>query len=218
MDVAPIALFAYNRFEHLQLTLEALKRCDLAKESDLYVFSDAPKAAEDNDAVAKVRSVLEGINGFARVNVVARKHNLGLASSIISGVTELCRVHGQVIVLEDDLVVAPGFLRFMNEALWRYRDKNDVMQVSGYVLPMAGITQVGDTFMCRVPTSWGWATWGRAWEYFNHDSIELLAQLSSSTMRQRFDVDGTYPYFEMLQQHAAGKMDVWGVRGMQVCF
>ncbi len=212
MGVAPIALFTYNRSEHLQLTLEALKRCDLANESDLYVFSDAPKTAEGEAAVTKVRDVLARIDGFASVKVVARQHNFGLASSIISGVTELCRIHGQVIVLEDDLVVSPAFLRFMNEALRQYRDEKSVMQVSGYVLPMSRITQLGDTFMCRVPTSWGWATWDRAWKYFNQDSDWLLAQLSSETLRQRFDVDGTYPYLEMLQQHAEGRLDVWGVR------
>jgi glycosyltransferase involved in cell wall biosynthesis len=212
MTVAPIALFAYNRVEHLRRTLEALKNCDLAKESKLYIFSDGPKTSQDEYAVAKVRDMVKGADGFAHVRVVARQRNLGLAASIIDGVSELCRAYGQAIVLEDDLVVARSFLRFMNEALRLYRDEKAVMQVSGYVLPMAGITRLGDTFMCRVASSWGWATWDRAWSCFNPDSQRLLAQLRPAARRRRFDVENSYPYYEMLKKHATGKMDVWGVR------
>lgn len=212
MHLAPIALFAYNRAQHLRRTLEALTCCDLAKESTLYVFSDAPKTPEDEYAVSKVREVVKGIDGFASANVVTRRQNLGLANSIISGVSDLCKTYGQVIVLEDDLVVAQGFLRFMNEALQQYRDETAVMQVSGYVYPMADMARLGETFMCRVASSWGWATWERAWTCFNSDSPRLLDQLAPAARRHRFDVEDSYPYFEMLQQHAAGQMDVWGVR------
>lgn len=211
-QLAPIALFAYNRAGHLQRTLEALSRCDWADRSHLIVFSDGPRTPRDAEAVRQVRKIAQAAAGFADVKLVSRSQNFGLARSIITGVSELCLVHGRAIVLEDDLVVARGFLGYMNQALERYRNDRAVMQVSGYVLPMPNVSRLGETFLCRVASSWGWATWERAWSCFNPDSVALLERLALSDERRRFDVEGSYPYYEMLQQHAAGTLDVWGVR------
>jgi len=212
MQLAPIAVFAYNRSEHLQRTLAALSRCDWADRSTLIVYSDGPKTAGDAGAVRRVREIVQAAVGFADVRIVNRTQNFGLARSIITGVTELCRAHGRVIVLEDDLVVARGFISYMNQALERYENDRTVMQVSGYVLPMPNVSCLGETFFCRVASSWGWATWERAWNCFCSDPAALLERLASSERRRQFDVEDSYPYYAMLQQHAAGKLDVWGVR------
>lgn len=211
MSLAPIALFGYKRPEHLTRTLAALQASPLARASKLHVFSDGPKHSEDRLAVEQVRALVRKIKGFAQVLVHERVGNLGLAQSVIKGVTELSRTYGRVIVLEDDLVVASGFLTFMNQALEHYRDVSQVMQVSGHMFPIPQAVELGDTFFCRKPASWGWATWGRAWAHYNPDSESMIEQISSAARQYEFDVDGSYPYFDMLQQQAAGKMDVWGV-------
>ena len=48
-ELAPIALFVYNRVEHTRETVEALKRNTLAKESDLFIFSDGPKTGQEEN-------------------------------------------------------------------------------------------------------------------------------------------------------------------------
>ena len=212
MRPAPIALFAYNRPQHLQRTLSALRANALAAESHLHIFSDGPKHDDDIDAVGKVRKLIKHVGGFADVSVQERLENLGLAQSIINGVTELSDRYGRVIVLEDDLLVAPAFLSFMNQALERYADVNAIMQVSGYMFPIPRAAELGDVFLSRKPASWGWATWQRAWTRFGRDSDELLSQLRSSGRKWEFDMGGSYPYFKMLEQQAEGKLDVWGVR------
>jgi len=212
MRPAPIAVFAYNRPQHLSRALSALQANALAPESKLYIFSDGPKGPDDIPAVEEVRKVITRVAGFADVSVQEQTENLGLAQSIINGVTELSDLYGRVIVLEDDLLVAPGFLTFMNQALEHYADVPAVMQVSGYMFPIPQALELGDVFLSRKPASWGWATWKRAWSHFRHDSHELLSQLRRAERKWEFDIDGTYPYFEMLEQHAAAKMDVWGVR------
>jgi hypothetical protein len=212
MSLAPIALFGYKRPEHLTRTLKALQTSPLARASELHVFSDGPKQSEDRSAVEQVRTLVRNIKGFAQVLVHERVGNLGLAQSVIEGVTELSRAYGRVIVLEDDLVVAPGFLTFMNQALQRYQDEPKVMQVSGYMFPVAHPERVGSTFLCRVPTSWGWGTWERAWKSLDLDSAKLLGLLQDEGQQYEFNVKGAYPYFEHLKLQAEGKMDVWGVR------
>ena len=212
MSLAPIALFAYKRPEHLTRVLESLRVNPLARVSQLHVFSDGPKHSADRPAVKQVRDLIRNIEGFARVIVHERVGNLGLAQSVIEGVTELSRVYGRVIVLEDDLVVAPTFLTFMNQVLRRYEDEQKIMQVSGYMFPLAHSERVGSTFLCRVPASWGWGTWERAWKSLDLDSAKLLALLQDEGRKYEFNVKGTYPYFEHLKRQVEGKLDVWGVR------
>jgi len=209
---APIALFCYKRPEHLARTLESLRVNPLARASQLHVFSDGPKHSADRSAVEQVRALIRNIKGFAEVLVHERVGNLGLAQSVIEGVTELSRTYGRVIVLEDDLVVAPTFLTFMNQALQRYQDEPKIMQVSGYMFPVAHSESVGSTFLCRVPASWGWGTWERAWKSLDLDSAKLLVLLQQEGKQYEFNVKGVYPYIEHLKLQAEGKLDVWGVR------
>lgn len=212
MFLSPIALFTYNRPDHLIQTLLALKANRLARESKLHIFSDAPKTPKDVQRVAEVRKIIKNVVGFAEVTVRERTMNIGLARSIIEGVTELAAAYGSVIVLEDDLVVAPEFLTFMNQSLRRYEWDSRVMAVSGYMFPVETPNGIGSTFFCRVPTSWGWGTWDRAWKCLELDSAKLLVGLEDKSRREAFNVNGAYPYFEHLGFQAEGKLDVWGVR------
>jgi hypothetical protein len=212
MSLAPIALFAYNRPVHLAQTLSALRANPLARESELFVFSDGPKTSRDEQAVTDVRKSLQQIEGFSRVSIQKHSSNLGLAQSIIRGVTSLVERYGHVIVLEDDLVVAPGFLTFMNQGLSHFMAEPRVMQIAGYMFPIPQALQLGDVFLTRQAASCGWATWARAWKHFNVNSDELLKQINLRGSRHEFDLDGSYPYFDQLKQQAEGQLDAWGVR------
>ncbi|WP_413934167.1 hypothetical protein [Nitrospira sp. BLG_1] len=218
MTPAPIALFAYNRPTHLARTLEALRDNPLAHESRLHIYSDGPKTSHDEPAVAQVRHMIRKTDGFAEVTIHEQTANMGLARSIIAGVTELSERYGSVIVLEDDLVVAPGFLTFMNQALMHYEHASRVMAVSGYLFPVEHPEYLASTFFFSAPASWGWGTWHRAWKQFQHDSTQLLTGLRAKSDQDRFDVDGAYPYFTQLKLHASGKLDVWGVRWYATMF
>ena len=68
--------------------------------------------------------------------MIHRDKNFGLAESIIQGVTEVLKESEKVIVLEDDMVVSPYFLEYMNEALEQFVDDNRVISVHGYVYPV----------------------------------------------------------------------------------
>ncbi|MFM8495424.1 MAG: glycosyltransferase family 2 protein, partial [Planctomycetia bacterium] len=138
MPCAPIALFTYNRLEHTAATLAALARNPLADESPLWAFSDGPRTGrtEDREKIAAVRDLLRSVRGFREVHVVERPENLGLSRSIIAGVGEMVERHGRVIVLEDDIVTSPHFLRYMNDGLDCYEHDDRVISIHGYVYPI----------------------------------------------------------------------------------
>jgi len=208
---APIALFAYNRPVHVRRTMESLLANELAAASDLYIFSDGPKSPAQEPAVADVRRYAGGVSGFRSVTVVERATNLGLANSIIDGTTRLTKEFGRVIVVEDDLVVSPRFLEYMNRALERYQDDDSAMQVSGYMFPI-DIGAKADASFMPFTTSWGWATWERAWQYFDPEMREFEALSSNRQLRDRFNLGGAYDYFGMLERQRGGSIDSWAIR------
>ena len=209
-DLAPILLFVYNRPQHVKRAISSLLQNREAAASDLYVFSDAARSAEDAAAVEMVRKEIADIQGFRSVSVVERNENFGLARSIIEGVTSIVNRYGRVIVLEDDLVVSPYFLRFMNDALEVYKDEPRVghIQACDFIQSAA----LPDTFLIKWTGSWGWATWQRAWELFNPNGQELLDQLCERRLTKQFDFNGKYGFTRMLRQQIEGKNNSWAIR------
>lgn len=210
MSLAPIALFVHARPSHTRRTVASLRANPAARASDLIVFSDAPKKPDQAEAVREVREFVRGIDGFASVKVVERAQNLGLSGSITDGITRLCDQHGRVIALEDDLVVAPGFLEFLNTGLDRYADAARVAQISAYMFPTEAETRAA--VFLPIISCWGWATWKRAWDRYDPDMTGLRRLAENKDMRRRFDLGGAYPYYSMACQQQRGKIDSWGIR------
>ncbi|MBQ4587980.1 MAG: glycosyltransferase [Bacteroidaceae bacterium] len=210
MTCAPILLFVYNRPEHTHRCIESLTRNALAADSTLYIYADGPKDTTQQTAVDEVRSYLRTISGFKTVNLIERKENWGLARNIIDGVTTQVNRYGKVIVLEDDLVVAPYFLQFMNDALETYKDEPKVGHIQA-----CDFTQdpsLPDTFLIKWTGSWGWATWERAWKHFNPDGKALLEELEQRKLTYTFDFNGKYGFTRMLRRQIEGKNNSWAIR------
>ena len=210
MTLAPILLFVYNRPDHVRRGVESLLANELAKDSELYIFSDAAKDEAAQPAVDEVRQFIHTITGFKEIHYVERSENWGLARSIIDGVTTLVNQYGRVIVLEDDLIVAPYFLQFMNDALETYQNEEKVCHIQACDFTKA--PTLPDTFLIKWTGSWGWATWKRAWMLFNPDGQELLDELVRRRQTYRFDFNGKYGYTRMLRRQIQGKNNSWAIR------
>ena len=210
MVLAPIVLFVYNRPWHMRQTIEALQKNELAEASGLFIFSDGPKSGDDKEKVLEVREYIKTISGFKRVNLVEREQHLGLANSIINGVTEIINKYRRIIVLEDDMVSSPYFLKFMNEALEFYKDEEKVISIHGYIYPVNA--QLPETFFLRGADCWGWATWKRGWYLFEPNGRKLLHEIWKRKLQKRFDINGAYPYTKMLEKQIRGKNDSWAIK------
>lgn len=208
--LAPIVLFVYNRPDHTRLCLEYLERNELAAESELYIFADGARPGNE-EAVAAVRQVIARPWKFGQVTVVERPENRGLAANVIDGVTTLLERYDRVIVLEDDLVVSPYFLRFMNDALELYRDEPRVGHIQA--CDFTGDPSLPDIFLIKFTGSWGWGTWRRAWRYFNPDGASLLRAFEQDKRLSRtFDFNGKYRFTRMLRRQVEGKNNSWAIR------
>lgn len=210
MQLAPIVLFTYDRALHLHLTVEALKCNKQAKQSDLFIFSDAAKNEVNVSQVEAVRKYLKKISGFKSITIVEREENLGLTRSIISGITDVVKLFGQVIVLEDDLVTSRYFLSFMNEALDFYRDEPLVGSIGGYVYPLK--EHFEENFFLKSFVGWGWATWKDRWDVFDPNAAVLLQKIMERKLAKKFDLGGAYPFTQMLKDQADKKGDTWDIQ------
>jgi len=208
--LAPIVVFTYNRPEHTLRTFNALLENPLANESDIIIYSDSAKTANHNKSVDEVRSLLSEITGFRSKKVIHRDKNFGLAESIIQGVTEVLQESEKVIVLEDDMVVSPYFLEYMNEALEQFVEDDRVISVHGYVYPVD--FELPEAFFVKGADCWGWATWRRGWEIFEPNGQFLLDELMRRHLIQEFDYNGAYPYSNMLSAQIKGANDSWAIR------
>ena len=209
MTFAPIALFVYNRPHHTHKTLESLMANAEFSDSSLYVFCDGAKSEKDIPLVRETQELIRSY-GMGNATIIERKENMGLANSIITGVTNLCNQYERVIVVEDDLVVSPYFLKYMNTALDSYEKYDEVMHISGYMFPVRG--RLPDTFFYRSTSCWGWGTWKRSWDKFEPDVHKLLAGFQDGKKRWEFDIRGSMNYYKMLKHQANGKIDSWAIR------
>lgn len=209
--LAPIALFVYNRPEHTRRTIKFLQANYLAEESRLYIFADAPKSADEEENVAQVKAIIESAEGFKNIKITYQKENLGLAKSIINGVTELMNTYGKVIVFEDDLLSSPYTLEFFNEALDLYQNEEKLMHIGAYMYPLAKADELPETFIYRAVHSWGWATWKRAWDHFNPNIDDLIAQFDAQKIND-FSIDGKMNFWKQMKDFKAGRNNSWAIR------
>jgi hypothetical protein len=208
---APIALFVYKRPEHTLRTLESLHSNLLADKSELHIFADGVRDLaneKEKTAVEKVRQIIRLKHWTKDVFITEYSHNQGLAKNITQGVSQLVARYGRVIVLEDDLVLSPYFLTFMNQALDYYASHDKVMHISGYCPPLA--LHLPPTFFYTVPSPWGWATWARAWAKYNPDVEELWLRLQTSQRIKEFD--WTKIFLPQLNKNLQGEMNTWAIR------
>jgi hypothetical protein len=189
--------------------LESLRLNAGTQGSPIHVFCDGARSPADAAEVARTRKIVRELAPEG-AEVVERDANLGLARSIIAGVSMLADRYGRVVVLEDDLVLSPLALEYFNAALERYRDEQRVMHVSGYMYPVKAT--LPESFFYREATCWGWATWARAWKYFEPDGKKIRAFIEERNLRREFDAQGSMSFFKMLEQQIGGQIDSWAIR------
>ena len=211
--MSPICLFVYKRYDTTKLMLESLLACPECADSELYVFMDEARNDSEADDVEKVRALFDNLQGFKAIHPYPARMNKGMARSVIDGVTTVLQQHESIIVLEDDLVVAPDFLTFMNTALEAYRDRSDIWSISGYTPNLKEIEQYDKNGVFLVPRAqcWGWATWSDRWETVDWEVSDFNYLARNKKRRKAFDMGGN-DLFRTLEMEHRERIESWAVR------
>ena len=190
--LAPVAVFVYNRPNNTKAVIEALQNNYLAKETDVFVFSDGPKNEKNKKSVDEVRSYLKTVTGFKSFTVIERKENYYIERNIIEGVTEIINRFGRIIVLEDDGVSARHFLSFMNDALDFYQNMEKVMHIATFTfIKMPKDFRKTFFWSYSENTGGGWGTWKNRWDKFQWFKNEREAlSVMSDEQKKRVELGG----------------------------
>lgn len=207
--LAPIVLFVYNRPWHTQQTIEALQKNKLAIDSELFIYSDAPKNENVIGKVQQVRNYIKTIKDFRKVTIIEREKNWGLADSIIDGVTKIVNQYGRIIVLEDDIVASPYFLKFMNDALEFYQNEEKVWHISGWNYPIE-TNGLDDVFLWRLMNCWGWATWANRWQHYEKNVDKVIGKFTQEDIK-RFNLEGVENFWGQIVSNKEGKINTWAI-------
>lgn len=213
--MAPVVVFGYNRPDHLQQTLEHLAQADGALASDLWIFCDGPKPGADPAPVDAVRMLANDpiwTDRFASVHVEVSRENKGLARSIIGGVSAVITEFGRVIVVEDDVLVATDFLRFMNDCLDFYQDDSRVGSITAFS-PLTEAPAGYEPDVMAVPRNCSqcWATWLDRWREVDWSARDAALLSRNPALRKRFNAAGN-DRADRLRRQLAGKIDSWSIR------
>ncbi len=212
---APIALFAFNRPDHLRRTLDALASNDLAAESDLTIFCDGPRIEKEKALTDAVRAISAGATGFRSVNVVARDRNIGCADSIIAGANEMFSQHERVVVIEDDILCSPYTLRFLNAGLEKYAAEPVVFNVAAWSFPPSQLPippgYPYDAYFTPRFNCWGWASWRDRWEKIDWAVSDYTIFTETACLQNTFNQGGE-DLTPMLHWQMEEKINSWAIR------
>lgn len=221
MTLAPIIIFSYNRPDHLRKTLTWLGQNELANESTLYVFCDGAKPNATEEQLAKVKAArqtaheLAVVPSFKEVHIIERNVNLGLGTSVITGVTEIINKYGKAIVLEDDLETSPYFLSYMNQCLEHYEARKSVFSISGLSRPhperFYPKDYPYDVYVSLTHHPTGWATWADRWNQVDWKADLLDVVKTQPAMIEAFRRIEYGDFDALMHQRATGK-NIWSIR------
>lgn len=183
MATTPLLILGFNRPDHVERLIESLRP---ARPSHVILSVDGPRAGHPGDypLVSRTRAAVDRIDWNCHIETIFRNENLGLRTAVADAVTRTVENHGRVIVVEDDVIVGPNFLPYMNHALDKYESCAEVAHINGYnvVPPDVLRGQHGDRYT-RYIESFAWATWDRAWNAYD-PSLDWAMNVSLESLRK----------------------------------
>jgi hypothetical protein len=207
---APIAVFAFNRPLHLRQCLASLEENPEINHSEITIFVDGPRSDKERKTVSEVLEVARNFADRIPAEIIFSEENMGLAESVINGISHVLATNSRIIVVEDDLIVSKYFLKYCNDGLDKYQKTPEVASIHGFSYNLG--TSVKEPYFLRGADCWGWATWKDRWEHLEQDSHKLLKQLKDMGLEGSFDLDGAYPYTRMLERQARNEISSWAIR------
>jgi hypothetical protein len=204
-----VACFVFNRPDHTERMLTSLAANEESADLPVYVFCDGPRSESEEVATSSVRQVVSKFS--SKLNIIQRfePSNRGVSEQIISGIDTILKKHEMVIVIEEDLVLSPYFLRYMIDGLKLYREEQRVISIHGYLYPNS--EKLPETFFLRGADCWGWATWKRGWDLFSGDAEQLFRDLRRQKLVRKFNYGYGSMFTDMLLAHSKGTLSGWDV-------
>lgn len=214
----PVVLIIFNRPDQTEKVFEVIRQ---AKPPKLLVIADGPRAERPGEAqkCAAARAVIDRVDWDCEVFKNYSDVNLGCDPRISSGLNWVFETVEEAIILEDDCVPHPTFFRYCEELLERYRHDARVMNISGQNVLFGRHQTEYSYYFSRYTLCWGWASWRRAWQYFDVD-VKLWPEIRDQNLIKNVLVD---PYAVKVWERTVqllydGYLTGWDFKWMFACW
>jgi len=162
----PIVIFLFNRPEETKILFEEIRK--LAP-SQLFIVADGPRENnnEDQQLCEKVRTLASTVNWPCKVFRLFADSNIGCRNAVPKGLNWVFDQVEECIILEDDCIPDTSFFTFCATLLEYYRNDDKIMTIGGHRFDGPDLYEGQNYFFSKYPSTWGWATWKRAWKKFD---------------------------------------------------
>jgi hypothetical protein len=207
-----IGVFCYKRANKLKQCITALLKNPECINMDIVFFSDGYKGEVDKAGVLETREYINSIIGFKQVIKHFRDRNYSTGPNFIEGLTFLSNNYEQFIVVEDDLIVSPNYIKYLVDGLSFYKKKESVFCITAYNWPIHAINYSYDTIVYKRFCSYGWASWSDRFKniIWDHDQLQQLMDTSPG-FKRRLNAEG-YDLVRMLKKQISGVISTWDVQ------
>ncbi|MBE9179724.1 glycosyltransferase family 2 protein [Oculatella sp. LEGE 06141] len=214
----PVVFLIFKRADATETVFEAIRQ---AKPSQLFVIADGPRADRPGEAekCAETRAIIDRVDWDCQVFKNYADQNLGCAKRVSSGLNWVFDQVEEAIILEDDCVPHPSFFPFCEDLLDRHRTDQRIFSISGQNVQFGRRRTEYSYYFSRFCHCWGWATWKRAWRYFDFD-MTLWEEVKTRDFLRDLLVDprAVKTWTNTFQATYDRRIDSWANRWMFACW
>jgi hypothetical protein len=202
----PVLLIVFNRPDKAE---KVFRRIRQIKPKQLFIAGDAPRQNKEDDTVKceRTREIVTAVDWECEVHTLFQEANLGCGRGPAAAISWFFSHVESGIILEDDCLPEETFFRFCNELLHRYRDNEQIMMISG-TTPVRFRGRKQDYFFSKYGTTWGWASWRRAWLKFDYDLRSWENKGEREKVMSSFKTEREKQYFLNVFEKTFNKTDV----------
>ncbi|MCX2473264.1 glycosyltransferase [Pedobacter sp. MC2016-05] len=207
-----IGVFCYNRVSKLKSCIDALLKNPECESMDIIFFSDGPKRESDVAPIDEVRAYIDSLTGFKSIIKHYRDRNLSTGPNFRTGLTYLSENYEKFIIVEDDLIVSPNYIKFLTDALKFYQEDKSVFCVTAYVFPIKTRGYDYDSIVYKRFCSYGWGGWGDRFTNVIWEEAELAKLINTSPgFKRRLNAEG-HDLMRMLKKQISGEISTWDIQ------
>jgi|TARA_B110000967_G_C18822993_1_gene529767 hypothetical protein len=185
-----IAIFAYNRPNHLKRTIKNLIQNYNSANYDIYFFCNGLNKDANPKKHLEIQNIIKRIKHFNSKKVFLRTKNIGLANNILQGVSEVFKKKKSVIIIEDDIITNKNYLNYMSGGLDFFKNDKLIGTITGYSFTNIDKLSSKDIYLSQRHASWGWGTWSHVWHKMRWDKKWILSKMNNKNFKKNFNNSG----------------------------
>lgn len=212
----PVAFLIFNRPELTKTVFEAIRQ---AKPQKLLIIADGPRFPEEAEKCQETREIISQVDWKCEVLTNFSEINLGCKNRISTGLNWVFSEVEEAIILEDDCLPAPSFFDFCQNLLDRYRYDERIVHIGGSNFQDSQIRNDCSYYLSKYSHIWGWASWRRAWKYYDvtmktwpqYKKSSMLGSIWESIYEQKYWTDRFDSVFN-------NGIDTWDYQWLYTCW